>query len=175
MVGAPGSKTRNPPWDIRAEFLVLRPESSSQSGLLIEKNKEKESNPNGYTILEDADAAEEKPLPEDQGPDCDIHGISNIPKEPADDQAACREYRSRSSKTLERKAREGIQKNWKPCDNQQHSDNPQRGSAQQWWSNMPSTKQPRHITCNDPRSDSEEDSRTQDGTQSPHRAILDGS
>lgn len=49
---------RNPPWDIRTEFLVLNPETLQQSGLLVDENKAIESQPNCNTVSKNRDAAE---------------------------------------------------------------------------------------------------------------------
>jgi hypothetical protein len=53
---------RNPPWDVRAEFFVLRPVTLPQGRLFIEENKERESHPNCNTVFKNADAAEKQPL-----------------------------------------------------------------------------------------------------------------
>jgi len=55
---------RNPPWDVRAEFFVLRPVTLPQDRFFIEEDKEKESHPNCNTVFKDADAAKKQPLTE---------------------------------------------------------------------------------------------------------------
>src|SRR5215469_10423945 len=76
--------------------------------------------------------------------------------------------RRRRTETLQREAGEGIQKDWKPRRNQQHSDQAKRGSSQQRCCNMPSANPPRHITGNDSRSNNKEYCRTKNGEYSPH-------
>ena len=76
----PRSETRNPPWDVRTEFLVLRPEMFSQSRLLVEENEKTESQPNSNTVFKNADAPEKQSLTENQAHDGNIHRISHIPK-----------------------------------------------------------------------------------------------
>src|SRR5215813_7211460 len=58
----PRSQTRYPPWDIRAELLVLRPVSFPQGRLFIDENKQMESRPNCNAVCKNADAAEKQPL-----------------------------------------------------------------------------------------------------------------
>src|SRR5271167_350079 len=82
------------------------------------------------------------------------------------------EDRRGRTETLERKAGEGIQKDWEPRGNQQHSDEPKPGASQKGCSNTPSANPPGHVTCNDSRSDHEEYYRAKNGKYSPHSVIL---
>src|SRR5271167_790049 len=78
------------------------------------------------------------------------------------------EDRRGRTETLERKAGEGIQKDWEPRGNQQHSDEPKPGASQKRCSDTPSANPPGHVTCNDSRSDHEEYRRAKNGKYSPH-------
>jgi len=55
---------RNPPWDIRAEFFVLRPVTLPQGGLFVDENKEIESNPVCNTVFKNEEAAKKQSLTE---------------------------------------------------------------------------------------------------------------
>jgi hypothetical protein len=99
---APRSQAGNPPRDIRVEFLVLTPKALAQGRLFVEKNKEVESRPHCNTVFKNADAAEKQPLTENQRHDGNIHGISHVPIQAADNQMLRRQDRCRCTESLER-------------------------------------------------------------------------
>src|SRR5262245_4417208 len=96
-------------------------------------------------------------------------GISHVPKQAADYQVPRWEDGRRRTETLERETGEGVQKHWKTCCNQQHSQDPKGGYSEQRCSNMPSANPPRHGTRDDPRSNDKEYRRAENGEYSPHR------
>ena len=168
---APRSQARNPPWDIRAVLVVLKPETPRQGGFLIDEDKDIEPHPNCNSVFEDADAAEKQPLTENQRHDCNIHGISHIPKPPSDNQMLRWEDWCGCTETLEGETSEGLQKHWKTRRNKERSQDPQGGCSQQRCSNMPLANSPRHVTCDDPRGDDKEYRRAKNGEYSPHSTI----
>ena len=147
---APRSQARNPPRDIRAEFFVLTPKAPTQCRLLVDDNKEKESHPNYNAVFKNLHTAEQQTLTENQHHDRNIHGISHVSKQPANYQMLRWEDWCGRTETLERETGEGVQKHWKTCCNQQHSQDPKGGSPQQRCSNVPSANPPRQVTCDDP-------------------------
>jgi len=106
-------------------------------------------------------------LTEDQRQDSHVGRVSHVPKQAADNQVSRWEDRGRRAETLERETGEGVQKHWKTCCNQQHSQDPKRGYSQQRCSYMPFADPPRHVACDDPWSDDKEDRRTKNGECSP--------
>src|SRR5215472_6458113 len=78
------------------------------------------------------------------------------------------EDRRGRTKTLEREAGEGIQKYGETSGNQQYPDEPKRGSPQQRCLNMPAANPPRHVTCDDSRSNNEEYCGADNREYSPH-------
>ena len=131
-----------------------------------------ESNPNCNAVFKHPHTAETQPLTENQQHDCNIHGISHVPKQPADDQMLRGEDRRGRTETLEGETSEGVQKHGKTCGNHEHSDEPKQGGSQQRCSNMPSANQPRHVARNDPRSNREEYYRAENGERSPHWVVF---
>lgn len=63
-VAPPGSKVRDPPWDICAEFFVLKPVALPQGGLFVNENEEIKSRPNYKSVFKNANTAEKQPLTE---------------------------------------------------------------------------------------------------------------
>ena len=164
----PRSQTRNPPWNIRAEFFVLTPVTFPQCRLLVDEDEQIESNPNCNAVFKHPHTAEQQPLTKNQQQNCNIHGISHVPKQPTDNQMLRGEDRCGRTETLEGETSEGVQKHWETCRNKERSQDPQGGCSQQRCSDMPSANPPRDVTCDNPRSDDKEYRRAKSGECSTH-------
>src|SRR5215475_4017588 len=85
---------------------------------------------------------------------------------------ARRKDRCGRTETLQRESGERIQKDGETSGNQQHPGEPKRGNSQQRCLNTPAANPPRHVTCDDSRSNNEEYYGANDGEYSPHWGIL---
>jgi hypothetical protein len=85
----------------------LGPELADKGGLLVAVDEGGDGEPHCCGVHEQDGMAQEQRLPHDDRHDREVHGVPDVPIEPAYNQALGWRYRGRSADSLDHKAYEG--------------------------------------------------------------------
>src|SRR5713226_4810702 len=87
----PRTQPWNPPRNIGAECVILRPKTTLQRTLLIAHNKQVKAQTDKNSIAQDSDIAQKQPLSQDHPHHGNVHGIAHKAIKSTDHQVTRRE------------------------------------------------------------------------------------
>ena len=142
---------------MKAVVLVFLPEFSGERRLFIKDNKGKECQPNKKSVLEQADAAKEQSLAEDQQRHGNIHGIAHPAIESGNYEVLWGSDGRRRPQPLDREPSKGVKQDGKTGSDHQRSDDAEDENPEQGRSEAPVSHSPWDIDSERSRSYNQKD------------------
>src|SRR5215216_2848440 len=122
--GLPGAQA-GPPGGHRASVgLVVRPEPAGEGGFLVPADECCGDQPEGCSVHQQTELAQEQPLTDDGRQYGHIHGVADIAIQPADDQALRRGDRRWCPEAFYDETYERLNQHDQSCDEQYHPEHP---------------------------------------------------